>query len=370
MSRQKWLYAAALALAAIVIATVAAFVSSPASAEAEDPALVHARAQVQWCQNLRQFDARNAADRAWADTCIRLAQREVTRLTPPSTTPPPTLLPTPTTPGSTPTSAPPPTTPPATSVPPSPPVGWPNPANTGVPAGWKPVTTRGSWTITAPGVYEDVRVNGSINVNAANVTLRRIEVVGGGIWTSCAGQLLVEDVTVRRGAATAISDPLALGPGSFTARRLLVLDVPEGIRLGEKDHCGPAVIEDSFIRVAAPDSCGDWHGDALQGWQGPAVTVRHSTFVMTALKPAPCEGTSPFFYPDQGNTSVTLDDVLAVGGRWYAFRLGTPGSVRGLLVAGEREVTSCAQLSVWDARRATVDADYQPTAGAVLTCGG
>ena len=61
--------------------------------------------------------------------------------------------------------------------------GWPNPSNTGVPAGWTPASTRStSLTVTTPGaVIEDVRFTdgASIFVKANNVTIRRVELLGG-----------------------------------------------------------------------------------------------------------------------------------------------------------------------------------------------
>jgi hypothetical protein len=224
-------------------------------------------------------------------------------------------------------------------------------------------------------VVSDLRlVNADLLIRAANVTVRRVEVQGGRIITESCSQppnLLVEDTSVIRapGQVTRYNDGQVIGDGGFTLRRVKVDGVAEGVRLGNK-ACGPALIQDSFIRIQKPDVCGDWHGDAVQGYQGPAVTVRHSTIVMGSFGAPPCEGTAAFFYPgSQGNTRADIDGMLAVGGKYYAFRLGTVGSVRGLLLAGGREAT-CSLLSVWEARSATVDDNFQPTPGPSVPCGG
>ncbi|MFC3501984.1 hypothetical protein ACFOOK_13555 [Micromonospora krabiensis] len=253
---------------------------------------------------------------------------------------------------------------------------WPHPGNTGVPAGWRPKSTRTSdLVIERSGtVVEDLRlVNASIRVRAANVTIRRVEVQGGSIWASgpCRG-LVVEDVSFIKspGQVTTTKDSPVLGPGGLTARRVKVDGVPEGLRVSEKEQCGPMVVEDSFVRVAAPTSCDDWHGDGLQGYYGGQLSVRRSTFVLTEFRAAPCEGTAPFFYPgEQGNTRVDIDGLLAVGGRWFAFVLGTEGSVRNLMLPdGSNPDVKCALLSGWSANAVTIDANFQPTVGAALPC--
>ena len=185
---------------------------------------------------------------------------------------------------------------------------FPTQATTGVPAGWTPAqVVNGTYRITTPGaVVQDLQVNGSIEVAAPNVTIRRVEVVGGGIdnfaGPTCQSGLVVEDTTIRRGTGTTrATDPPALGAGGYTARRVEIDGLPEGFRVGGRvAGCGPVVIESSWASVVRPDECGDWHGDGIQGYRGPALTVRQTSLI---LDEAGCGGTAPFFYPhSQGNT--------------------------------------------------------------------
>lgn len=125
-------------------------------------------------------------------------------------------------------------------------------------------TINGAFRVsTAGAVIEDIRVNGSIVVDAPNVTLRRVEVIGGTIenWpgSACNNGLLVDSSTIRRGTRqTATDDPPALGTGGYTARNVKIDGLREGFRVGGKyGGCGDVVIENSIARVASPDSCGD-----------------------------------------------------------------------------------------------------------------
>jgi hypothetical protein len=73
---------------------------------------------------------------------------------------------------------------------------------------------------------------------------------------------------------------------------------------------------------------------------------------------APCDGTSPFFWPADDNGPARINGLLVIGGPFLAFRIWTAGEVRGLLVAagyGGVEVGHCHLLSAWDAHYATVD---------------
>ncbi len=130
--------------------------------------------------------------------------------TAPTTTAPTTTAPTTTAPTTTaPTTTAPTTTAPTTTAAPNPAsssLAYPTETTTGVPSGWNPKkSVTGNYTIsTAGAVVEDLRItNGSLIVNAPNVTVRRVEVIGGGIdnWpgSTCNNGLLVENSTVRRG---------------------------------------------------------------------------------------------------------------------------------------------------------------------------
>jgi hypothetical protein len=245
---------------------------------------------------------------------------------------------------------------------------FPTAANTGVPAGWTPTATHTSdLRVTKAGsVVENVRlVNANLVIEAPNVTVKRVEILGGRIFndpgSKCNNGLVLEEVSVLRapGQKTRTADPSAVGTGGYTARRVKIDGLPEAFRVGGRSlGCGPVTIENSFANVVSPDECGDWHGDGIQGYDGPALTVRNVTLNLKELRG--CPGTAPFFYPaDQGNTSVDIDKLLVNGGG-YPFRLGMPGKVRGLRIVdgswfyGPIEV-KCGALSEWEAQVASAD---------------
>jgi hypothetical protein len=261
-------------------------------------------------------------------------------------------------------------TPTATATTPASPTSgsFPTAANTGVPAGWTPAATHTSDVrVTKAGsVVENVRlVNANLVIEAPNVTVKRVEILGGRIFndpgSTCMNGLVLEEVSVLRapGQKTRTADPSAIGTGGYTARKVKVDGLPEAFRVGGRSvGCGPVTIQDSFANVVSPDECGDWHGDGIQGYDGPALTVRNVTLNLTELRG--CQGTAPFFYPaDQGNTSVDIDRLLVNGGG-YPFRLGMPGKVRGLRIVdgswfyGPIEV-KCGSLSEWEAQVASAD---------------
>jgi hypothetical protein len=243
-----------------------------------------------------------------------------------------------------------------------------------VPAGWKPTTTRSTdLRITTPGaIVEDLLLlNSSLIIDADNVTVRRVEIQGGSIenapGSACRNGLLLEDVSIVRapGRPTTMDDPPAIGTGGYTARRVKLDGLPEGFRVGGRSSgCGDVLIQDSFARIVSPDQCGDWHGDGVQGYDGPALTIRNVTLEM--VERPDCGGTAPFFYPEkQGNTSVDIDGILVRGGG-FPFRLGMPGRVRGLHIVdrswgyGPIDVR-CSEITGWDARIVAIDPNYQPT---------
>jgi hypothetical protein len=330
----------------------------------------------------------SSADKTWARSCSRVAAEGERILSAPTPTPSasPSATPSPT-PSVTPSSTPSPTPSPTPSETP-PPQAWPNSSNTGVPAGWVPAQTitNDDLVITSPGIVQDVRViGGSIRVMVAGVTIRRAEVIGtafdqfnGGIYNNAPGaqcrDMVVEDSWIHATSPSTVANAgQVVGPGGYTARRVHIgPNITEGFRVGEKDHCGPVVVEDSFVTIDSPSDCvnppyPDWHGDGLQGIDGAALTIKHSTIQMIGNPPskAPCEGTSPFFWPDQGNGPVTINGLIVSGGTYYSLRIATGGSVSGLLVDSHYSgvtVTTCSILTNWEATSITLDSDYQPVA--------
>jgi hypothetical protein len=379
---------AAIGLVPLLLGT-ALIVTSPVDAESGMSDLEFAQLTKRNCQ-IGLEAATTSGERTRMNQCITIQDKIIAKILSATPTPTGTTSPTPTLPSSTPTTTPSASgtvTPTAATFSPSPtsppgPQGcaafpaFPNVDCTGVPAGWQPVSTRTTDLVvsTAGTIVQDVRlVNADIRVQAANVTIRRVEVQGGSITAPCNGNLIIEDTSVIRapGQVTRYDDGQVIGDAGFTLRRVKVDGVPEGIRLGVRS-CGLVTIEESFIRIEKPDVCGDWHGDGVQGYQGGPLVVTHSTIVMGSFGPEPCEGTSPFFYPDQGNTRADIDGALVVGGRWSAFRLGTPATVRGLYLVGGYDV-KCSRMEVWQAFNVTINSNFQvlsSTPQACLTEGG
>jgi hypothetical protein len=270
--------------------------------------------------------------------------------------------------------------PPPPPPPPSPPSSgqFPNPSTTGVPAGWVPQTTTSSdITLSQNGqVLQDVRLTdgADIRVTGQNVVIRRVEILGGMInnhvGSTCGNGLLVEDVSIlprAPGAATNDGEGV-ISYGGYTARRVKIQNRNEGFRVASNQVCGPVTIEDSYAKITPPTpTCGDWHGDGIQGYTAAGLTVRNTTIDMTPNVPG-CGGTAPFWYPGgQGNIgSVTVDRLLVMG-QGFSFRLGMPGSVTGLRVVnnswefGPIDVTSCSTINPWEAQIVTIDSNYAVT---------
>lgn len=247
-----------------------------------------------------------------------------------------------------------------------------------MPAGWEPTILHSAGlAIAVPNtVIEDADIVGDLDVMAENVTIRRCRVTNGQLLNRHTSVtfpgMLVEDTTIR---TTGGWFPSA-GPGTsmfasaaYTARRVAILDVGEGFRVGGSQS-GDVLIEDCFVRVVDPNFP-DWHGDALQAFNGSRVTVRNTTLI----NPSPPDdvGTSAFWHPDQGNTYADVDRLLVQGGG-YSFRLQTPGSVTGLYCVrdsarfGPRQVTSCELLDAWEAQECDLDGDGQPVNLTPLEC--
>ena len=259
------------------------------------------------------------------------------------------------------------------TTPPPPTGGFPSPANTGLPAGWTPAQTRTTdLVITTPGaVVQDVRLdNADLLVLAPNVTVRRVDIRGGRLLNAqgndCAGQgMVVEDSTIEPppGQSLPTEEPYVVGEGGYTLRRVKIWNVGDGPRVSYKpEGCGPVTIEDTFIKVTQAGHS-VWHTDGLQAWYGNHLNIRNSTIDARGDS----LGTSAaFFYPNQNNTSATVDNLLVAGGA-YSFRLGEPGTVSGLKVANNSWIygpldSKCSVITSWEAKIVNVDWNtYQPT---------
>lgn len=254
---------------------------------------------------------------------------------------------------------------------------FPTAATTGVPAGWTPsVRLTGEHTIWDDGaVVQDLRLtDGVLYIRASNVTLRRVELVGARVVNdygdTCFNGLRIEDSSFIRGSVD-LGLPV-IQAGGYSLSRVRIEGHSEGVRVGESAlGCKPVVIEDSWMRLDPPDNCVqdavDWHGDGLQGYEGPAVSVKNSSITLAQVEG--CAGTAAFFYPDQGNEQVAVDGLLVAGGG-FVFRLGTPGTVSGLKVVdgswdfGPVDVADCAAVE-WGGGNEVVTVGEDGTVSAV-----
>ncbi len=239
---------------------------------------------------------------------------------------------------------------------------YPTPACTGVPAGWTPrKTVDGDLKITKAGtVIEDHLVTGSITVQADNVTIRNTRVYGkvdNFIGDRIYGPLTMIGLEAVNppGQEFTTSGEYAIGTASFTCRRCKIVNRIEGFRAGGSGSAnfGPILIEDSFVQLAVPPGlCAseDPHGDGIQGYGGPPITLRHNT-IDQRLDDCP---TAPVFIPaGQGNNGGAIDDNLLAGGG-YSLRLtGGPFTsvtgnkiVQGTPAYGPVEVT-CGEIDEW-----------------------
>jgi hypothetical protein len=225
---------------------------------------------------------------------------------------------------------------------------------------------------TAGAVVQDIRfTNGAkLNINAPNVIVRRSEFQGGQIDTDQPG-VQIEDVTLNRAAPESSGSEGAVSYCGYTATRVKILNRTEGFRVG----CNrTTVIKDSYVRIDPPATCGDWHGDGLQGYNGYELDVSDTTIDFNETMPngSICGGTSPFFYVGGGggnpNGTAHVNGLLLKGGG-YPFRMGVPGSVQGLKIVNNSwryaptSITDsgCGVISPWEAQVVEVDGNWRVT---------
>lgn len=157
--------------------------------------------------------------------------------------------------------------------------GYPDASNTGVPAGTA-LRPAQSLTVDKPGsTVSGLDITGSLHIAAPNVTVRDVRVsCPAGCDTNFlirvdAGLpgVLIEDSEL---AGTSAVHTGIGGGGAFTARRINLHDVNDGVHLQSG-----ALIEDSYIHDLAPTLT--VHADAVQiiDAQASNVTIRHNTLL-------------------------------------------------------------------------------------------
>ena len=158
-------------------------------------------------------------------------------------------------------------------VPPTPPAAsghpFPTAEITGVPAGVQ-LKSSGSVTVSQAGqVIDALNVNGTITINADNVTIKRTRVTtkpAMGIKVNGRNATIV-DVDV---VGTANSCGAAIGYGNYTARRVDVSGCADGLKVS-----GNVLVEDSYIHDQRKFS--GVQNDGIQASQGSHVVLRHNT---------------------------------------------------------------------------------------------
>lgn len=283
MSSRPTRLVAALALAAIVIATVAAFASSPVSADVDpavEQAIADARANVVRCQAALDAGGLNATERGEALRCVHIneaALRGLLGSTTPTATAPPSTAPSsvPPTTAAPPTSLPPPTTPPVTTgPPPSSPAGqecapwpaFPDASCTGVPAGVTLTAYTGPCTITTPNlVLDSLLITCSpLRPAAAGVLIRNSRIVGNVYGQTGAGapgfSIVDSEVVAPQAGAVEVT---GIGEANFIALRVEVTGGNRGI------YCRFAcTVTDSWVHGTSIAQSPRIHASGIRQSQG------------------------------------------------------------------------------------------------------
>jgi hypothetical protein len=262
--------------------------------------------------------------------------------------------------------------------------GFPDPATTGVPAGWTPThTTNGDLTITTPGaVLDGELVTGTLHVNARNVTIRNSWIYGSIDNQTSAGLdyggMVIEDSDVGPPSGDGGDTFPAVLVAGYTMTRVHVHNMSEGPRVAAFNNPAvPAssqtvVIRDSLIQIVR-GTCS--HNDGIQGFgEPPRAIIDHNT-IDTRAAGTDCTTGAIFVGNDNADQITVTNNLLAGGG--YTMRLGGPGAngpggtydhVSGNRIVdaswgyGPVYVDACATVADWsDNSVVTVDADYAVT---------
>jgi Domain of unknown function (DUF4082) len=163
------------------------------------------------------------------------------------------------------------TTPAPTPTPtptPAPGGAFPNAANTGVPDGVALAPYSGPTTIRTPGtVIDGKQVNGSLVISATGVTINR-SLVKGMILVDLTGSLTITDSTVDGGA----EGDATVNHANITMRRVEVIGGRASVACNF--NCD---IQDSWLHGQYIEPGSDWHGDGFLSNGGSKMVLRHNT---------------------------------------------------------------------------------------------
>jgi len=197
--------------------------------------------------------------------------------------------------------------------------GWPSPANTGYPAGTSLRSTAGR-TITANNsVIDGEQVNGSLTINAQNVTIRNslINYSGGGGGGSGA-------IKILSGASAAIDHVEVDGNSavhacvwhegaSMTVNALNCHDIEDGVfawaDTGTASSGNNFIVQNSYIHALnANESNGHWDGFQTEGAAGGVL--HHNTFDL----PTSASGAISIWNGQKNTDNILVDNNLVTGG--------------------------------------------------------
>jgi hypothetical protein len=153
--------------------------------------------------------------------------------------------------------------------------GLPTADTAGVPGGVTLTNYNGPMTITTPGaVIENVIINGTLSVKAANVTIKNCIIQNFGWWGiegEGAANLRIENCDIIGPGARAASNSAILGSGTFVGNDI------RGVAIGIQTTDGASTIRDNYIHDLASGSA-DPHYDGITvlGRQNHVV-IEHNT---------------------------------------------------------------------------------------------
>jgi hypothetical protein len=256
--------------------------------------------------------------------------------------------------------------------------GLPDASNTGVPPGTA-LTSSGGMTISTVGAVVDAReVNGSITVNAPNVTIRRSRIVSNDFMAirSNSTGLVVEDSEILDGPDTGQNNcHNGIGFGGFTVRRTEITGCENAADVGEDN----VVFADNYVHDLDTEGPSHvWgnspHTDGIQG-NGSNVTISHNW-----IDPSPSDDANAgIFAPGASNNYVIEDNYIDGRGTNYAiYAPREPGRVgnkinRNRIFRARYGYTACVRLGVTVTefngnRDAGTDAPIAPDDGAGGGC--
>ena len=189
---------------------------------------------------------------------------------------------------------------------PKPATGYPNASNTGVPAGEKLTPSGGLRVTTAGAVLEGLDISGSVEIAAANVTIRNSKIHGGGEF----------GVRVQSGNVKIVDSELygfseaAIVFDNWSAERVDIHSVgSDGVKFGDN-----TTLRDSFLHGFTPTPGAHADGGQLQNGV-TNVTITHNTIVGAS-------NAALFMAPDLGPSRpgpVVIDGNLLDGGNYTVY---------------------------------------------------